>query len=194
MLLLSASKPGAVAYNSDDESGEETRSSNSRVWFDYLLDADKFDETIIRDWNQSMDVLLIFAGLFSAVQTAFLVEAYKNLADDPAQLTVSLLRQIDQHIQERASSSGQFDNNLASLNSGNFTPSSSAVRINCAWFASLILTLGIPVIIVLVKQWLDKYGHSKTSGSHREQARLRQYRYGGLQQWKVPEVIGLLPI
>ncbi|KDQ08183.1 hypothetical protein BOTBODRAFT_118970, partial [Botryobasidium botryosum FD-172 SS1] len=198
MLPLSASKLGVIVYRgyagSDDESREET-TSESNIWSNYLLAADKFDETIIRDWNQSMDVRLFSkAGLFSAVQTAFLIEAYKNLGDDPAQRTVSLLREIDQHIQERAPGSGRANSNLASLNSGNFTPSSSAVRVNCAWFASLILTLGIPVIIVLVKQWLDKYNHSKASESDRERARLRQYRYTGLQQWKVPEIIGLLPI
>ncbi|KDQ08151.1 hypothetical protein BOTBODRAFT_139202, partial [Botryobasidium botryosum FD-172 SS1] len=121
-------------------------------------------------------VLLIFAGLFSAVQTAFLVEVYKTLDYDPANLTVSLLLQIDQHIQERGLGSNQINTNpTISAVPGSFTPAHSAIRVNCLWFASLILSLSISVVIVLVKQWLNRYDYSNASGSDRDRARLRQY-------------------
>ncbi|KDQ08154.1 hypothetical protein BOTBODRAFT_118964, partial [Botryobasidium botryosum FD-172 SS1] len=139
------------------------------------------------------DVCLSKAGLFSAVQTAFLIEAYKNLDEDPAQLTVSLLRQIDRHIQELRASQADTNPTISTM-PGDFIPSQSAIRVNCVWFASLILSLGISVVIVLVKQWLNRYDYASASGSDRDRARLRQYRYTGLQQWKVPQIIGALPI
>ncbi|KAJ7222981.1 hypothetical protein B0H12DRAFT_291870 [Mycena haematopus] len=45
-------------------------------------------------WRSDMDGLLIFAGLFSAILTAFLIESYKTLSPDSGDTTVLLLAQI----------------------------------------------------------------------------------------------------
>ncbi|KAF9478481.1 hypothetical protein BDN70DRAFT_789468, partial [Pholiota conissans] len=45
-------------------------------------------------WKDEVQNLLIFAGLFSAVVTAFLIESYKLLLPDPNDTVISLLTQI----------------------------------------------------------------------------------------------------
>ncbi|KAK0477791.1 hypothetical protein IW261DRAFT_1608771 [Armillaria novae-zelandiae] len=39
----------------------------------------KYDEGVCKDWKEEIDTLLVFAGLFSAVATAFLIDFYKWL-------------------------------------------------------------------------------------------------------------------
>ncbi|KAG8941317.1 hypothetical protein FRC03_004653 [Tulasnella sp. 419] len=48
-------------------------------WSIYNKVADEFDAELLKGWNNSLDVLLIFAGLFSAINTAFIAETYSWL-------------------------------------------------------------------------------------------------------------------
>ncbi|KZV79385.1 hypothetical protein EXIGLDRAFT_757013 [Exidia glandulosa HHB12029] len=57
-------------------------SENARVWTVYRDEAAIRDEAMLDGWNKTLDILLIFAGLFSAVATAFIVESYKLLQPD----------------------------------------------------------------------------------------------------------------
>ncbi|KAF8878878.1 hypothetical protein BD779DRAFT_1676698 [Infundibulicybe gibba] len=43
---------------------------------------DQFDQDFCAGWNSEIDSLLTFAGLFSAVVTAFTIESYKWLQPD----------------------------------------------------------------------------------------------------------------
>ncbi|KDQ18210.1 hypothetical protein BOTBODRAFT_128301, partial [Botryobasidium botryosum FD-172 SS1] len=165
---------------------------DSEIWNMYLEDATKFDTALIDDWNRIIDVLLLFAALFSAVLSAFVIEAYKGLKPDSADQAVSLLQQLNENLV--ALRQGTTASDVSPAASMAFSPSSSVVRVNCAWFASLTLSLGVTGVAVLAKQWLNNYDYSNVSGSTRERARLRQYRYTGLQKWKVPEIIALLPL
>ncbi|KAF8899338.1 hypothetical protein BD779DRAFT_1431892, partial [Infundibulicybe gibba] len=45
--------------------------------------AGQFDKEFCGGWNSEIDSLLTFAGLFSAVVTAFTVESYKLLQPIP---------------------------------------------------------------------------------------------------------------
>ncbi|EEB96472.1 hypothetical protein MPER_04389, partial [Moniliophthora perniciosa FA553] len=58
----------------------------------------KYDEGMVKNWKEDIDTLLVFAGLFSAVVTAFLIEAYQWLSEDPADTTVMLLTQISMQL------------------------------------------------------------------------------------------------
>ncbi|KIK59960.1 hypothetical protein GYMLUDRAFT_1000381, partial [Collybiopsis luxurians FD-317 M1] len=65
--------------------------------------------------------------------------------------------------------------------------------INGLFFASLSLSLATALLSVLVKQWLQAYS-SISSGNAKERAVIRQFRFSGLEKWKVPEIIGILPL
>ncbi|EUC58763.1 transmembrane protein, putative, partial [Rhizoctonia solani AG-3 Rhs1AP] len=53
-----------------DEEGKEL-GPDAQVWKTYVREADQVDEEIVDGWNKSMDVILIFAALFSAIPTAY---------------------------------------------------------------------------------------------------------------------------
>ncbi|KAI0740105.1 hypothetical protein C8Q76DRAFT_186607 [Earliella scabrosa] len=174
------------------------------AWMDCATALKEHDETKIQGWKEEIDTHLVFAGLFSAILTAFNVEAYKLLdpqnqdsnssSDDLLRLlliAVAQANQLDIHsLAENASSiaslSSSGDDGLRQLNQW-------APLINGLWFSSLICSLASASISLMVKQWLNQYSSGMTSVSP-EVARLRQYRYDSLRKWKVAEVMMLLPI
>lgn len=64
--------------------------------------------------------------------------------------------------------------------------------VNILWFTSLCLSLATALLAMVCKQWLYQYV-SVTPGTPRERARIRHFRYVGLQKWKVPVIIDMLP-
>ncbi|EJD38964.1 hypothetical protein AURDEDRAFT_26816, partial [Auricularia subglabra TFB-10046 SS5] len=52
------------------------------------------DNELCQGYREEIDTLLVFAGLFSAVVTAFTVESYQWLQDDPNDAIAGLLSQI----------------------------------------------------------------------------------------------------
>ncbi|KAJ7590233.1 hypothetical protein C8J56DRAFT_1048397 [Mycena floridula] len=64
----------------------------------YVREAKIYDDGMVARWKVLMDGLLLFAALFSAVVTAFIIESYKNLSPDPSTTTVLLLYQISQQL------------------------------------------------------------------------------------------------
>ncbi|CAE6478443.1 unnamed protein product, partial [Rhizoctonia solani] len=73
-----------------DEPGKEL-DADAQVWKTYVRETDQVDGELVDGWNKSMDVILIFAALFSAISTAFVIESYKNLKQDSADLSAQTL-------------------------------------------------------------------------------------------------------
>ncbi|KAI0644490.1 hypothetical protein C8Q79DRAFT_1011531 [Trametes meyenii] len=154
-----------------------------------------YDERLKR-WNTELDMLLVFAGLFSAALTAFNVQSYLLLQPDNTDTIVLALVAISAQI-----GSYSVNNNFANSTQPVFTPPDVtpfsapryAVWMNALWFSSLACTLSASSIAVMVKQWLHQYAQG-LSGNSADMARLRQYRYDSLIKWHVPEIIALLPI
>ena len=76
-----------------------------------------------------------------------------------------------------------------------FTPLKSAVIVNALFFASLALILCAAFLAILVKSWLrefDRGMHSITLPELR--AKERESRLLSLEQWRVAELMALLPI
>ncbi|TFK63053.1 hypothetical protein BDN72DRAFT_803606, partial [Pluteus cervinus] len=134
-------------------------------------------------WKDEIENLLIFAGLFSAAVTAFVVESYQwlDVSPDP---TAQLLAQLI---------SLQFNTTIPVVSVIPTGPSPSAVRINAYWFLSLILSLSSVLIGVLCLQWLRDFQRPAVE-SFTEKLCRRQLQYKGLFAWKVPEIITLLPV
>ncbi|KIP04511.1 hypothetical protein PHLGIDRAFT_109427 [Phlebiopsis gigantea 11061_1 CR5-6] len=150
------------------------------------------DAPMVAGWKEDIDTLLVFAGLFSAVLTAFIVESYTFLQPDPEGTSTNILREI--LVELRNTSSPQA---AASVRSQfpfitPVTPS-FAIRVNTMWFCSLVFSLSAASVGILVKQWLRDYS-SRAGTSSREGARIRQFRHNGLVKWHVPEIIAALPL
>ncbi|PVF95819.1 hypothetical protein CPB86DRAFT_816861 [Serendipita vermifera] len=76
-----------------DEFGEES-GPNARFWRVYLDEAEMFDMEMTEGWKDTIDVLLVFAGLFSAVVTTFVAQTSQSLEADYAKISASLLTEL----------------------------------------------------------------------------------------------------
>ncbi|KAF5392976.1 hypothetical protein D9757_001099 [Collybiopsis confluens] len=157
---------------------------NARVWRTYLAESATFDENMIGEARDGLDALLIFAGLFSAVVTSFLVEAAQNLQADYTQISATLLYELVY--------SGRSGSSLPDPSS-KFVPDAWDVWINGLWAVSLTLSLAVALASVLIKQWLRRY-LAFHSGTPAERSHLRQYRYMGFETWQVSTIVGSLPV
>ncbi|KZV98036.1 hypothetical protein EXIGLDRAFT_746826 [Exidia glandulosa HHB12029] len=128
----------------------------ARVWKVYRDEATAYDTTMLDGWSQTLDILLIFAGLFSAVATAFVIESYQLLGPDKDAYILTAL-----YIIASASNSSTplllpppppFDTNVSSLSRW----------INGLWFTSILLSLSVALLSILVKQWIGEYRMART--------------------------------
>ncbi|KAL0061208.1 hypothetical protein AAF712_011967 [Marasmius tenuissimus] len=67
-------------------------------WKECLKKVDESDADRCKGWREDIDTLLVFAGLFSAVVTAFTVESYQWLDTDPEDATAEVLIHIMNHL------------------------------------------------------------------------------------------------
>ncbi|KAF5352292.1 hypothetical protein D9758_011921 [Tetrapyrgos nigripes] len=148
-------------------------------------------------FRDTLDALLVFAALFSAVVTTFIVSTVVALQPDYAQITARLVLEQNQLILAvltgNATTISSAQHAPASVNLDTADPSAKDLWVNGLFFASLLLSLATSLLSVLVKQWLLAYV-SLPSGNAMERAKIRQFRYQGFKDWKVPEIIGALPL
>ncbi|KAI0716803.1 hypothetical protein C8Q76DRAFT_648002 [Earliella scabrosa] len=143
-----------------------------------------------------MDTLLVYAGLFSAVLTAFIVQSYQLLQPSTADATITVLRHISAQINSFTINQSFINSTRVSEFSADVEAHqapSSAIWINTLWFASLVCSLASASIALIVKQWLQQ-AIVGLSGTSREFARLRQHRLNSLIKWRVGAIVVALPI
>lgn len=149
--------------------------------------AEKYDKGMCDAYRDQIDTLLVFAGLFSAVLTAFTIESYQWLDNSAEDAAVQLLTQI----------AGSLAVN------GNFTSASPpptsaltgpvAARINIYWFLSLTLSLSAALVGILAKQWIREY-ETDVGRTPYEAVAIRQMRYEGFERWGVAAIITSVPV
>ncbi|KAG8924620.1 hypothetical protein FRC02_010325, partial [Tulasnella sp. 418] len=159
---------------------------DAQFWSTYDRVSTAFDREFLDAWNKSLDVLLIFAGLFSAINTAFIIESYKGLQADPAQTTNDLLRLFISH------RSDNFTLSYEDLHPG--SPESTAVSTNSFFFSSLSFSLTAAFGAVTAKQWLTEYSNVGAVKSLYIQGRKRQEKYQGMKRWHLQFIIEVLPM
>ncbi|KAJ7230031.1 hypothetical protein GGX14DRAFT_344376, partial [Mycena pura] len=168
-----------------DEFGQEM-SEGATIWQEYTRAADAHDVQLLRQWNQSLDTMLIVATLFSAVVTAFVVVTFQDLQPTAQDLTNNLLLEVVHALKNPQMNISQ------SLEPPNFIPSSINIWVNGLWFTFLACSLGDAAIAMLIKQWLNAYSAGLPS-SHQLRSRMRQHRFNALIEWKTAQIIGFLP-
>lgn len=127
--------------------------------------------------------------------TSFLVQASENLEADFIEISAHLLHDIVL-IQLAASDIASSLPNITFPSadpSAGFVPDSIDIWVNGLWVVSLTLSLVVALFAVLVKQWLHHY-MTLPSGTPGINSHTRQYRFMGLERWRVSVIIGLLPI
>ncbi|KAJ3755441.1 hypothetical protein EV360DRAFT_10680, partial [Lentinula raphanica] len=162
----------------------------ARIWWVYNDEAAAFDNDMIGEFGDSLDILLVFAGLFSAVVTTFIVQTSQALSVDNASLSASYLGEISTIL--RASGNITLISQIPFTNT-TFSPASGDIWVNGLWFTSLTIALSVALFAVLAKQWLRQY-MSIVTGTPRERAFIRQFRFDGFKTWKVQAIISILPV
>ncbi|PVG04034.1 hypothetical protein CPB86DRAFT_868803 [Serendipita vermifera] len=151
----------------------------------YNHKASEIDREMIKDWNDSLNTLLIFAALYSAVLTAFIIESMKPLQEDPTETTRDILLAIS--------------NQLANISFPAFqrieheTPE-YAVVVNGLLFTSLSCSLIAALLAVLALQWVASYDMGLDTSSAQKRALQRHVRWMGIEKWKMGEIIASLPL
>ncbi|KIO33017.1 hypothetical protein M407DRAFT_65970, partial [Tulasnella calospora MUT 4182] len=154
-------------------------------WKRYDNLADNHDRKMSKHLDDNLDVLLIFAGLFSAINTAFISFTMPSLSPDPTTETNNLLRLM-------ISGAGNQTLPLPE-DSGHFTPEPISIAINCLLYASLSCSLLAAMGVMMCKEWLHSFDRSGQTGSSEDQGRLRQRKFDGARRWELEAIIDFLP-
>ncbi|KAJ6592416.1 hypothetical protein B0H19DRAFT_854833, partial [Mycena capillaripes] len=161
----------------------------ARVWHVYNDESAIFDNDMMVESGDNLDILLVFAGLFSGVLTTFVAQTSQNLSPDNAAVSNSILLELV--ALQRAQTNGTSFDSISAADTS-FTVARTDLWVNGLWFTSLALSLTTALLAVLAKQWLRQYS-SFVTGSARERALIRQFRYACFNKWGVQLIIGLLP-
>ncbi|KAI0094226.1 hypothetical protein BDY19DRAFT_879838, partial [Irpex rosettiformis] len=158
-----------------------------------------YDEEKVKDTKEDVDTLLVFAGLFSAVLTAFLNESYQKLSPDTPSQMLAVMQQIALQtasynmVNGMINATSQPPAEITDITSQPFQPSTSDIRVNILWFSSLIFSLITASFGMLVKQWLREY-LAVENPSPQARLRIRRFRYPELIRWNVFEIAAILPL
>ncbi|QRV94390.1 transmembrane protein [Ceratobasidium sp. AG-Ba] len=139
------------------------------------------------------DIETVFAGLFSAVVTAFIIESYQNLQPNSGDATAESVAKIAEILQSYVSGESPSPQSLTSQPS-NFQPTHAAIVINVTWFLSLSLSILVALVGMLVKQWGESYRSGQGLNLPSEQARIRQSRFDKIMKWHTEDIVLALPV
>ncbi|KAF9533302.1 hypothetical protein CPB83DRAFT_758299, partial [Crepidotus variabilis] len=135
------------SYIASDEVGQEKWG----VVVDHLTAKEKERCEI---WKDEVTNILIFAGLFSAVVTAFILESYQSLQDNPSEI---LLSRIAGSLEYVANTTAGIPAMLPATAHITSSPSSANKLVTALWFMSLILSLASALIGLVALQWLREH-------------------------------------
>ncbi|KAJ6554818.1 hypothetical protein B0H19DRAFT_1263114 [Mycena capillaripes] len=164
--------------------------ASAKLWTVYISEAERYDKALVEGWKSDMEGLLIFAGLFSATLTAFLVESYKTLTPDQGAITIALLAQISRQLDSNSTVPSAHLSITAP-----FTPSPASLACNILWFLSLGLSLFCALMATLVEQWSrDFVQRTERLESPIVRARIFSYLYFGLQRFGMHKIVEFIPL
>ncbi|GAB1524378.1 hypothetical protein RhiTH_007532 [Rhizoctonia solani] len=195
--------------NKTDKAPKSDIGPNAEVWKRYVLETDRADKELVEGWNNSLDMLLIFvrslasvtltsnvrlmwsqAALFSAISTAFILESTHDLKPDFAEVSAHTLAAI---LAAVSSGSTANSSDIPTMDQSEFSPSSAAIQVNILWFTSLSLSVAVALIAIVAKDWCYQFMATRT-GPALVQGRRRQLRWEGIEQWRMREILNVLPL
>ncbi|KAF7364580.1 hypothetical protein MVEN_00327000 [Mycena venus] len=163
----------------------------AKLWALYVSEAAKYDKALVESWKSDMEGMLIFAGLFSASLTAFIIESYKTLRPDSGDSTVQLLTQISLQLAAAANGSSTFHAPAPTP----FRPPTTSLVCNALWFISLGLSLTCALIATLLEQWArDFLYRAEMRSAPVIRARIFSYLYYGLKRFNMHTVVDIIPL
>ncbi|KAI0370617.1 hypothetical protein BV20DRAFT_288374 [Pilatotrama ljubarskyi] len=159
----------------------------------------KFHIAMLKRRKSEIDTLLVYAALFSAILTAFIVESQKMLRPDSMESAAAALIRVSERLDALVVwPTLNRTEYLAALEartdvSSAFHPTRLVIWTNSLWFVSLIISLAAASLALLVKQWLYHHDTGISTGTSRVSTELMQYRMDALKKWYVREFAMVVP-
>ncbi|KAF9480343.1 hypothetical protein BDN70DRAFT_618218 [Pholiota conissans] len=129
-----------------EPSAEDDSDSNDKFWKLFLEEAASEAKWKVSIWQTELDSLLVFAGLFAGIVSAFLVDLRSHLRPDPQVVVLSQIVSILRNQTSPTTSDSDFDSG----------PSPSTLAVGYLWYGSLVATLIGALWGVLAKGWLGE--------------------------------------
>ncbi|KAG9031001.1 hypothetical protein FS837_003126 [Tulasnella sp. UAMH 9824] len=150
--------------------------------------ADEIDEDMVKGLKEQLDGMLIFAGLFAGVNSAFLALTLPLLSADPSDDITALLAQNNAILTQMATGRNDSISINPRLPSAEFSPSSDIFAINALFSLSLAFAIISSFLAVLGRQWLVYY--RKRSGGGPDRQRWEQLkRFLGAERWQLEPIL-----
>ncbi|THV01897.1 hypothetical protein K435DRAFT_792978 [Dendrothele bispora CBS 962.96] len=183
----------ATQDNTVDSKSETSKTSDadrdacSKLWAVYVGEAEKYDGGLVAGWKDDMSDLVVFSALYSAVLTAFIIESYQKLQQDPADITVALLIHISRQLANGTTPAFEGMNP--------FQPDTSSVICNILWFIALALALTCSLLAILVQQWTRDFKHKTTlRPSPVLRAKIFMFTYSGVRRFGMHTIVDVTPL
>ncbi|KAJ7918398.1 hypothetical protein B0H13DRAFT_1512817, partial [Mycena leptocephala] len=126
------------------------------------------------------------AGLFSAVNSAFIIQIQPELQPDPNLITQGLLGLLVHNITHLPPPPALLPP-LA-------TPVTIVIIAQGILYVSLLTTLLVALLAVLGKEWLLHYDSVEERGTIKERGLDRQRKFDGIRHWKFELVMQMIPL
>ncbi|GAB1524374.1 hypothetical protein RhiTH_007528 [Rhizoctonia solani] len=158
--------------NKTDKAPKSDIGPNAEVWKRYVLETDRADKELVEGWNK------------------FILESTQDLKPDYAEVSAHALAAI---LAAVSSGSTANSSDIPTMDQSEFSPSSAAIQVNILWFTSLSLSVAVALIAIVAKDWCYQFMATRT-GPALIQGRRRQLRWEGIEQWRMREILNVLPL
>ncbi|KAH9926036.1 uncharacterized protein B0H18DRAFT_876826, partial [Fomitopsis serialis] len=175
------------------------------AWLKLADTAWAYEKDRAERWRNEINTLLVFAGLFSAVLTAFVVQYYAVLLPAPDFNTAILERILSVQLGNIPTNAVVAAANsanpvpvpmvLTNSSSANFPSPPAAPRwIATLWFVALVFSLSAASVGLAVNQWLNFHATEKAGLQDASQkAWTWQLRRHAMDKWQVESMVSILP-
>ncbi|KAJ6563400.1 hypothetical protein DFH09DRAFT_1477281 [Mycena vulgaris] len=156
-------------------------------WMTYKTLAANFDEEMLEKYRNDLDTsVVVFAGLFSAVSSAFIIQIQPQLQPDPNATTQALLLLL-----LRNTTGASIPYIQMPLDPG---PPILIVFVQALLYLSLGSSLFAALLAFDAKQWLRAYGAAGNRGTVQERGLERQRKLDGWRYWKFDLIMAIFPL
>ncbi|KAG8943560.1 hypothetical protein FRC04_002785 [Tulasnella sp. 424] len=170
--------------NPPDEFGQD----GGKFYRCYDALAQEIDDDMTSGLKEQLEGMLIFAGLFAGVNTAFLALTIPLLSADPADDTNALLAQNNAILMQLVMGRNESVLVDSPLPSTAFAPSHDIFIINALFALSLTFAIISSFLAVLGRQWLVYY--RKRGGGGPDRQRWEQLkRFLGAERWRLEAIL-----
>ncbi|KAF8672218.1 hypothetical protein RHS04_07837 [Rhizoctonia solani] len=145
---------------------------NAEVWKKYVIETDRADKELVEGWNK------------------FILESTKDLKPDYAEVSAHTLAAVLAALSPTTSDNSS---GVPTMGQSNFAPTAAAIQVNILWFTSLSLSVAVALIAIIAKDWCYQFT-AKRTGPMLIQGRRRQLRWQGIEQWRMQEILNVLPL